>query len=95
MNVDFNNLRKQACHAYDKLCDMLNASMVVNETTFVEGYGWTSKGDIILNPDHIQEEMESLRSLIGSIAMVYEEGNEEFKEVYPEHPMAFFNPEEE
>ncbi len=45
--------------------------------------------------------MESLRSLIGSIGMVYKEGDEDFKDVfqelYPEsnQHMKYFNDEDE
>lgn len=96
MEVNFNNLRAQACYAYDRLCNRLNAAIRdKDDNVFFEGYGWIRKGEIIINPDHIQQDMESLRSLIGSIAMVFEEGREDFKDVYPQQPMAIFNPEED
>jgi hypothetical protein len=42
------------------------------------------KGDIIVSAEYIQKEMDSLRMLIGSIAMTYEPGDDDFKDVYSE-----------
>jgi hypothetical protein len=69
ITVNFNNLRKQACLAYDRLCNKLNSSKEY------EGY-------MLVDPNDIQSEMDTLRQMISSIAMVHEEGNEDFKDVF-------------
>lgn len=71
MKINFNNVRAQACFAYDRLCKTLNASKEY------EGY-------MLVDPNSIQKDMDDLRQMIGSIAMTYEEGNSEFKDVYQE-----------
>lgn len=85
MKVNFNNLRKQAVYRYNILCQKLNAATrKSNENDYLDGYGWVSKGCIVIEADDIQKEMDDLRMMIGSIAMVYEEGSEEFANVYEE-----------
>lgn len=74
MNINFNNLRKQALYSYDKLVNKLNDSI---------SYEWNSK-KIEINPDDIQEDLDDLKMLLGSIAMVYEPDDENFKDVYSE-----------
>lgn len=69
MKINFNNVRKQACFAYDRLCKTLNASKEY------EGY-------MLVDPSQIQQDMDSLRSMIGAIAMTSEEGNEDFQDIY-------------
>lgn len=71
MKINFNNVRRQACFAYDRLVNKLNTAKEY------EGY-------ILVDPSWIQKDLDELRQLIGSIAMTYEEGNDEFKDVYEE-----------
>lgn len=71
MGIDFNNVRRQACIAYDKLVDKLN------ESQDYEGYK-------LVDPNEIYEDMNDLRMMIGSIAMTYEEGDDKFRDVYSE-----------
>lgn len=90
MNINFNNVRLQACIAYDKLCNKLNRA--IKDKSF--------SPEIIIDPEDIQEEMNDLRMMIGTIAMTYQEGEEGFKDVYAEEypegkSMQEFNPEEE
>lgn len=85
MKVDFNNLRKKACFAYDRLAKKLNKAIGAD-------------GEIIIDPEDIQEEMDDLRQLIASIASCYFEGSDEVKDVYEEayagdESMVDFNPE--
>lgn len=84
MNVNFNNSRKPAIFRYDSLCKALNEARLKEGGGYVEGFGHLSKGDIVISPDDIQEQMDDLRSLIGTIAMCYEEGNPEMKDMYSE-----------
>jgi hypothetical protein len=69
MKINFNNVRRQACFAYDRLCKKLNFSKEY------EGY-------MLIDPSSIQKEMDDLRSMIGAIAMTHEEGNEDFQDIF-------------
>lgn len=92
MNIDFNNVRKQAMFAYEELCEKLNDSIIKNddqhgEPNALRGYpnNYVSlKGYVLIDAEDIQKQMDSLRSMIGAIAMTHEEGSEEFKDVYEE-----------
>lgn len=72
MSVNFNNLRKQAVYSYDRLVDKLNNSISEDD--------WGRKV-VQIDPEDIQEDMDDLRRLILSIAMVYDENNPDFKDV--------------
>lgn len=69
MEVNFNNLRKQTCIAYDRLCSRLNAA--INE-----------EGNIEMSARDIQSAMDDLRMTIGSIAFCYEENNPDMIDVW-------------
>ena len=69
MAANFNNLRKQTCIAYDRLCLKLNSS--INE-----------EGNIEIPTAEIQREMDDLRMTIGSISFCYEEGNPDMIDVW-------------
>ncbi len=68
MTVNFNNLRKQACYAYDRLVDKLNSSI-------------DNGGQISISAEEIQEDMDDLRMMIMSIACVFEENSADFSDV--------------
>lgn len=101
MNVNFNNLRKQLVHRYNDLCVKLNQSKVTDDdNVFIEGYGWLRKGDVLFSPNLIQQEMDDLRMLIGSVACCFDESDVNFanvyEELYPENSekrMVEYNPE--
>lgn len=89
MSVNFNNLRKQAVYSYDRLVDKLNESISEDD--------WGRKM-VQIDPEDIQEDLDDLRRLILSIAMVYEDGNPDFKDVSEEiniEKIKCFNEEEE
>jgi len=87
MKVNFNNLRKKACYSYDRLATKLNDAL--NSPPYEEG-------EMVVYTEDIQEEMDNLRELIMGIAMVYKEGDEDFKDVSDEvEPIAWFNKEED
>ena len=91
MKVNFNNLRKQAMFRYDSLAEKLNAAIRKEgqNTCYLDEFGHIEKGTIVIDADHIQKEMEDLRSLIGSIGATYQPDDEDFKDVYEEaYPMA-------
>lgn len=83
MKINFNNVRRQACFAHDKLVKKLNNATV------------TTTGRIEISVSDLQEVMDDLRMMIGSIAMTYEEGNDDFKDLTNEVcPMEVFNDED-
>jgi len=76
MNINFNNVRKQACIAYDKL---------VSDLTYSKSY----EGYMLVDPDRLEKNLNDLRMMLCSIAMTFEENNDEFKDVYEElYPQA-------
>jgi len=83
MTVNFNNLRKQAVFSYDRLVKKLNWKI--------------EDGNITIPVEDIQEELDDLRMQLMSIAIVYEDGNDDFKDLSDELPddISFFNEEEE
>jgi len=105
MTINFNNLRKQALYAYDSLTEKLNCSFLKEQEHVYEkdedGKERCINGDMLLNRSDIQKDMDDLRSLLGTIASVYEQNDENFKDVYSEvYPkeetgMVLFNNEEE
>ncbi len=92
MEVNFNNLRKKTCFAYDRLAKLLNSAI----DSYEKEYG--NRDSLIIDVDQIEQEMEQLKQLIGSIAMCYNEYDPDmkdvFSEIYPgEKVMIDFNPE--
>jgi len=100
MNVNFNNARKQAIYSYESLVKKLNENISENKEKGNENeYGETI---ISISPEEIQKDMDGLRTFIGMIAMVYLEGENDFKDVYQEvfpdkssQVMTLFNNEED
>jgi hypothetical protein len=93
MEVNFNNLRKKACYAYDRLAKKLNYAIGDYEKRYSE------KGTLMIECDDIQEEMDDLKNLIGAIAMCYNENypdmKDVFEEIYPDDKnMVNFNPDQ-
>ena len=89
MTVNFNNLRKQAVFRYDRLVKKLNHHIKKND------YGGTN--EITIDTDEIQEDLDDLRQLIMSISSVYEDGNEDFKDLSEDLPddISWFNPDDD
>lgn len=84
MEVNFNNLRKQACKTYDRLVAKMNRDI-------------NTDGVLELEVHNIQKEMDELGQLIGSIALCYQPNDPDIKDVFEElYPgdssMADFNP---
>lgn len=88
MEVNFNNLRKQAVYAIDSLTQKLNNAIIKtdDECAKPNGCEWSVnlKGYVLVDAEDIQKQMDSLRSMIGSIAMCYEPDDEDFADVYAE-----------
>ncbi len=86
MNVDMNNLRKQAVFAYNSLCKKLNDARKENS--------WGSY--IEIETDDIQRDMDDLRAMIGALAFCYIPDNKEFRNLSDEiGDVEIFNTEEE
>lgn len=90
MKVNFNNVRKQAVYAYEGLVEKLNSSIIKTDDQYAKPNGvWHGqdvnlKGYVLIDADDLQKQLDSLRSMIGAIAMTYTEGDEDFKDVYQE-----------
>lgn len=108
MKVNFNNVRKQALYRYDDLVNKLNAAIIKNDEQYAKpndvfhGHEVNLRGYVVIDAEDLDETLNDLRMLIGTIASVYDEGNDDmidiFSEVYPEGTdkgMVCFNPEEE
>ena len=108
MKVNFNNVRKQALYRYDALVTKLNAAIIKDDDQWCRpndvhhGHDINLKGYVCIDAEDIQETLNDLRMMLGTIASCYEEGNDDmkdmFSEVYPEGTdtaMAVFNEEEE
>jgi len=75
MTVNFNNLRKQSVFSYDRLVRKLNQKI--------------EDGNITIPVEDIQEELDDLRMQLMSISMVYEEDNEDFKDLSDDYQRIF------
>lgn len=108
MTVNFNNVRKRALHRYNNLAEKLNEAIIKTDDEWARpndirhGQQINLKGYVCVDAEDIQEYMDDLRMLIATIASCFEEGSEEYKdvfsEVYPEGTedgMVCFNQEEE
>jgi hypothetical protein len=91
MKVDFNNLRRKTCIAYDSLCKKLNYGLlreVEYGTSRNAKKDLDRQGDLLVVAEDIQRHMDDLRQLIGTIAMCYEPGDPDtanvYEELYPE-----------
>jgi hypothetical protein len=89
MNVDFNNLRKQALLSYDSLVEKLNRA-ILKESQYAQpndvhhGQDIDIKGFVLIDAESIQKDLDSLRSLLASIALTYDPSDDNFREVYTE-----------
>jgi hypothetical protein len=98
MNVNFNNLRKQACYSHDRLVQTLNANIYKgDEYIHMPNGNYRNLADcVIVDAEDIKKELDELRQLIATIASCYEPDDEKFAMVYPEDkPMVVFNDTEE
>ena len=78
MEVNFNNLRKQAIYAYEKLVDKLNFSMQNYEIDYNE------KNIIKINAKEIENDLNSLKTILGTIALCNIPGDDDIKDVFSE-----------
>lgn len=105
MNVNFNNVRIQALNRHDDLINRLNAAIIRNHDQWAHPNDIHHKQDVDLygyvciDAGDIEEILNDLRMLLGTIAMCHMADDPDvadvFPEVYPEgsEGMAIFNPE--
>ena len=85
MKVDANNLRRQACFAYDRLAKKLNESM---------RDGWRGEHIVGVDADEIQSDMDDLRQMVYALAYCYIEDDPDFANLADEvGDPVLFNPE--
>lgn len=91
MTVNYNNLRKQALYSYSRLVDTLNNNLEEAQKESCE-----EEWFYMLRVDDIQKDMDDLRSLLCTIACVYEPDDEEFADLSDIcDSISVFNPEKE
>jgi len=102
MKVNYNNVRKQAILAHDNLVQKLNKSIVKDKQyADVDGEHCCIKGFVLIDAKEIEEQINTLRQMIGTMAMTAIDGDEDFKDVYEElfpkeeQGMKLFNQEED
>jgi hypothetical protein len=87
MDVNINNLRKQAAYSLDKVIKTLNNG-ILPEKTFsshdVDGKSKQFEGDVLINKNDIQKNIDELRSNIWVLLCVYDDKDPDFKCVYEE-----------
>jgi len=71
VDVNINNLRKQAIYTYNRLCKTLNDNR-------------DSDDSIRIDCEDISQDMNDLRMCLVTLACTYNEGDENFKEVIDE-----------
>jgi hypothetical protein len=83
MNVDFNNMRRQTARCLDRLIQTLN------ENTEKDDF----HGDFIrVNVTDIEKDIDDLSMLVGCINCVYNEDDENFKDLSEETHIRPFHP---
>lgn len=89
MNIDFNNVRKQAIYRHDELVRLLN-NAILKKTQWAKpndvyhNQEIDIKGYVLIDKDDLHTVLNDLRMLIGTIASTYEPGDISFKDVYSE-----------
>lgn len=68
MEVNFDNLRKQIIANYNSLVTKLNSRKTVSDY-------------IMLDPDYIRRDLDDLRSDLITLACIYQEGEDGFKQL--------------
>jgi hypothetical protein len=68
MEVNFDNLRKKIIANYNSLVTKLNSNKTVS-------------GYIMLDPDYIRRDLDNLRSDLITLACIYQEGEDGFKQL--------------
>ena len=88
MQVDFDNMRRQTANAFDALCKNLNAAIlkpVDGQPNYIQCDGGkrmrceNADGNIYIEPDRIQRNMDNLRNCIVTLCCIYKDtGDDQF-----------------
>ena len=84
MEVSMDGLRKRLIADYNSLTEKLNNS--IKDKSF--------DPEIVISPDHISREMDSIRSAIVTLAYCYIEGEDGFNAMDENTHFEHFNPDE-
>lgn len=84
MDVSMDGLRCQLLESYNSLTRKLNAN--------IKDKSWSP--EIIINPDQIQKEMETIRSCIITLAYMYDDSEDGFK-ILENPTFEEFNPDDD
>ncbi len=104
MDIDFNNVRKQAAYSLDDLIQKLNGSILKNKQYAIPNGTYHKQemdiqGYVLIDAEDIQQSLDDLRFQIASICLTYEPKSDKFKDVMPEIEenggLGWFNPEED
>ena len=85
MEVSMDGLRRQMVFNYNSLVEKLNSR--------IQDKSWDPT--IVIDPDYIQKELDSLRSCIVTLAFTYMDGEGGWKEMDENTHFEQFNPEED
>lgn len=107
MNIDFNNVRKQAIYRHDELVKKLNDAIIKEDqwakpNDVIHGHDININGYVLIDSENLNKVLNDLRMIIGTIAMTYDEDSLDFSNVYEEvfpdgsdKRMEIFNKDEE
>jgi hypothetical protein len=82
MNVSFDGLRKHLIADYNSLTRKLNGS--------IKDKSWDAH--ILIDPHDIEREMDGIRNAIVTLAFMYQDGEDGFKELPEDTNFEDFNP---
>ena len=85
MDVDLNNLRKQAAFALDDVIETLNAGiMPATEYAYheIDGKKKSFQGNVLVSTEDLQEDIDYLRQCVWSLLCVYQTDDPLFQAVY-------------
>ena len=85
MEVSMDGLRKHLIANYNSLTRKLNES--IKDKSF--------DPEIVISPDYISREMDSIRNVIVTLAFMYQDGEGGFKELPEDTHFENFNPEDD
>lgn len=87
MTINFNNLRAQTAYALDDLTKKLNAAIIKNDGQYAvpnqmhHTQQVDLKGYVLIDAEDIQKNLTDLRMRIMVIASLFEEGDEDCKDM--------------
>lgn len=96
MKIDFNNLRKNIAHKYNRVTNTLNKNTHnVDGYVEVNGKYLNHEKAIIVDVEDLQNDMDDLRNVLVTLICCYEENNPEYKSLHDEIKLSEFNATEE